>query len=67
VTSYAEIERQATIFLELSEPVLAGRFPRGEVVILAGEGGAGKGQTGIWLARGHRAAGAPCGDRHAGG
>jgi hypothetical protein len=49
MTSYAQIDRQATLFLTFTQPVLNGRIPRGEVTILAGEGGAGKGQMGIWM------------------
>lgn len=50
VTSYAQIDRQPTLFLTFSEPVLNGRIPRGEVTIVAGEGGAGKGQIAVWMA-----------------
>ena len=49
MTSYAQIGRQATMFLTFSQPVLNGRIPRGEVAILAGEGGAGKGQMCVWM------------------
>jgi hypothetical protein len=50
MTSYAQIDRQATLFLTFTQPVLNGRIPRGEVTLLAGEGGAGKGQICVWMA-----------------
>lgn len=49
MTSYAQIDRQSTMFLTFTQPVLNGRIPRGEVTIIAGEGGAGKGQMGVWM------------------
>jgi RecA-family ATPase len=47
--TFAEVEDLPIIYLDLPG-VMAGKFTRGDVTMIVGEGGASKGQIGIWLA-----------------